>query len=698
MKNKTLHLYSEQWLILFIVLLGLGINSHAGIWTSAQELSNIPMSGAAWAAVKEGADEDTSNPDVANQDDPTNVRVLAAAIVYARTGNEAYKEKVVAAIEKLVEKGHPGGRTLAWAREGGAYALAADLVGYRTESFESWLNNMAEVWQCSQLGISLLEMYKRRPNNWGIHAFGTLTSIYRYLDRMDRLQEIRNYFALSVNGFNPGYDFGSDLSWHLDESKPMLINPEGAVKNGFKIDGIQPDDMRRGGSFQDPPIFTGYVWEGMQGYIQAGRVLERAGMPIWDLGNKAIYRSMMAYQIRLAAIDSAWEAGGDDMWMFGFLNKAYGTQINIDKDQIWGAGKNVGWAYVTIGDSGNPPPPANQAPNVNAGTDQSITLSEFAVMEGAVSDDGLPNPPGQVTITWSKVSGPGTVSFGESAAGDTTATFSATGTYVLRLQAYDGELYRFDTVSITVNQAQTYTLTLTANNGVITANPSKAAYSYGDTVQLTATPAAGYQFSNWMGNLSGSVNPATIVTNANLSIGAVFTRIVYNITASPDPGGTIAPSGQVSVNHGANKTFTIIPNSGYRIEDVLVDAISQGARAVYEFVNVTADHVIKAVFALNPSGSSGSGEHKSQNVIRKGQEVRLWFEVKKAGHMRVSVCGRGGEVIKKLAEGTYEAGWQEFIWDGRNEEKEAVGSGVYLVIPKGEAEINPESVKVVVIK
>jgi len=56
--------------------------------------------------------------------------------------------------------------------------------------------------------------------------------------------------------------------------------------------------------------------------------------------------------------------------------------------------------------------PANQAPVVNAGADQTITLPAVANLAGTVTDDGLPNPPATVTKTWSKVSGPGTVTFG----------------------------------------------------------------------------------------------------------------------------------------------------------------------------------------------------------------------------------------------------------------------------------------------
>ena len=97
--------------------------------------------------------------------------------------------------------------------------------------------------------------------------------------------------------------------------------------------------------------------------------------------------------------------------------------------------------------------PANTAPTANAGSDDSITLPNVASLDGTITDDGYPNPPGAVTVTWSKVSGPGTVTFGDSAAVDTTASFSEIGTYVLQLQASDSALIDTDTVQIVCGHA-----------------------------------------------------------------------------------------------------------------------------------------------------------------------------------------------------------------------------------------------------
>src|SRR6266446_6497562 len=100
-----------------------------------------------------------------------------------------------------------------------------------------------------------------------------------------------------------------------------------------------------------------------------------------------------------------------------------------------------------------PAPLANRAPVVNAGADQVITLPSSANLTGAAIDDGQPNPPGALTTTWSQVSGPGTVSFSNPGALISTATFSESGAYVLRLTASDGALAAIDDMAVTVNPA-----------------------------------------------------------------------------------------------------------------------------------------------------------------------------------------------------------------------------------------------------
>src|SRR5207248_1918199 len=99
--------------------------------------------------------------------------------------------------------------------------------------------------------------------------------------------------------------------------------------------------------------------------------------------------------------------------------------------------------------------PENQPPVVNAGTDQTVTLPSSASLQGIVSDDGLP-PGSQLTLSWTVVSGSGTVTFANSGAAQTTASFSTAGSYTLRLTANDSQLTSSDDVVVTViaqNQA-----------------------------------------------------------------------------------------------------------------------------------------------------------------------------------------------------------------------------------------------------
>ena len=92
--------------------------------------------------------------------------------------------------------------------------------------------------------------------------------------------------------------------------------------------------------------------------------------------------------------------------------------------------------------------PVNDPAVVNAGADQSITLPAAATLAGVVTDDGA------FTSVWGRVSGPGTVTFGNANAPSTTATFSVFGTYELSLTASDGQFVSSDSVVVTVNPGQ----------------------------------------------------------------------------------------------------------------------------------------------------------------------------------------------------------------------------------------------------
>ena len=117
---------------------------------------------------------------------------------------------------------------------------------------------------------------------------------------------------------------------------------------------------------------------------------------------------------------------------------------------------------------------------------------------------------------------------------------------------------------------------------------------YGTSLDLSAIPAAGWKFSHWEDGSTEATR--TVVMTKNKDVTATFEKITYTITATAGEGGSISPSGTVIVPHGGSQTFTIDPDVGYQIADVLVDGASVGAVASYTFENVASDHTIHATF------------------------------------------------------------------------------------------------------
>ncbi len=123
-------------------------------------------------------------------------------------------------------------------------------------------------------------------------------------------------------------------------------------------------------------------------------------------------------------------------------------------------------------------------------------------------------------------------------------------------------------ISMTRNRAlvanfklNSYGLTLLINpsaGGSVTKNPDQASYDSGSSVILTATPNAGYTFTSWSGDATGTTNPLTVVMNANKSITANFTAVVPVVNL-----GTAANFGAMGGTAGiTNMGLTTVINNG----------------------------------------------------------------------------------------------------------------------------------------
>jgi PA14 domain/K319L-like, PKD domain len=245
------------------------------------------------------------------------------------------------------------------------------------------------------------------------------------------------------------------------------------------------------------------------------------------------------------------------------------TTATFGADGIYVLRLTVSDGAVTVSDDVtvvvNPVPP-NTAPVVNAGADQTITLPSSATLSGSATDDGLPSPPAQLTRTWTKVSGPGTVTFANPSAASTTATFSAAGTYVLRLTASDSVLSSFDELTVTVNAAPANGLTAKyykdPGNGthfatlVLTRVDPTVNFSWG-----TAAPATGVTADNfsvrWTGRVQAPVTGSyrfTTVSDDGIRLWVNGVQVINNWT---DHAAATNTSAGISLTAGVKYTITL---------------------------------------------------------------------------------------------------------------------------------------------
>lgn len=313
-----------------------------GVLISPTEVMALPMAGAAWTRLVAGATKSISLTGMlSDQDSSANVTTLAAALVAVRKGDGTMRAKVVTALKAL--HGQSLGRALALSRELGAYVIAADLigatdaeVGYDQRAF--YLGLLTKT--TSGGPASLMESVKDRPNNWGTHAQGAIACVlskYGSAALLDELYRIVQGWAGNRAAYS-GFTYG-DKSWQADPTKPVGVNPKGAVKSGKNIDGVLPDDMRRGGSF--PTVGAdgvSYTWEALQGALLAALVLERTGRAVASIQQEALYR---AYRW---IVDSGHPAGGDDTWQpWAWLKLYPAHKGTISLPSSASPGKNLGW-------------------------------------------------------------------------------------------------------------------------------------------------------------------------------------------------------------------------------------------------------------------------------------------------------------------------------------------------------------------
>ena len=274
------------------------------------------------------------------------------------------------------------------------------------------------------------------------------------------------------------------------------------------------------------------------------------------------------------------------------------------------------------------------------------------------------------------------------------------------------------TLSASFAADPTWTLaTVAVGQGSVGRSPDLAGYPDGASVQLTATPGAGWVFSGWSGDASGSTNPLTLALHANTSVTATFVDATApSVTVTAPNGGEIWDLGTTPI-----VTWTAGDNVG--VDSVMIEVSLDGidgpwsvvasgwpntgsydwtlplfpsSRALirvtaWDAALASASDASDSLFRLRDPSLGVAGHDRSvlelaapaPNPARGGTMLR--FSLASAAAIRLEVLDLAGRRVWAHA-GEYDAGGHAVRWDGVGSRSERPGAGLYfvrLVTPAG---------------
>jgi uncharacterized repeat protein (TIGR02543 family) len=253
--------------------------------------------------------------------------------------------------------------------------------------------------------------------------------------------------------------------------------------------------------------------------------------------------------------------------------------------------------------------------------------------------------------------------------------------------------------------AQTLTTGVTGS-GSVAKLPNLPNYPYGSTVQLTATPSAGWAFTAWSGDLSGSTNPANLLMNGAKSVTAAFAD-----TAAPVVTVT-APNGGESLNEGAVVPVTWIATDNAAVTaidvllsrtgsggtyDTLAAAVSNSGTYNWTVTSPATSSAFVKVVARDAAGNAAADTSDAAFTIVATTGVedgpvtrfalapivpnpthgagRTVFALPRAARVHVSLLDVQGREALVLADGEYPAGRHSVGFGAR----QPIGAGLYFL-------------------
>jgi len=227
---------------------------------------------------------------------------------------------------------------------------------------------------------------------------------------------------------------------------------------------------------------------------------------IWP-GGQGESRKESQIRIRLPyeASASAWNPANDwsSQGVDGTLKEVSTIPLYVNDVLVYGSTPTPG---VVVPVTGVTVTPASDSLQINGALQLTATVT--------------PSNATNKTVTWSSNT-PAVATVNSTGL----VTALAQGSATITATTVDGNFTGSAAITVSgVVAPQQYTITTAVTgSGSIALNPAGGTYAAGTQVTLTATPASGYQFSNWSGSITGAINPVTVTVNSNFSVTANFT-------------------------------------------------------------------------------------------------------------------------------------------------------------------------------
>ncbi|HET9251679.1 MAG TPA: LamG-like jellyroll fold domain-containing protein [Candidatus Eisenbacteria bacterium] len=274
-----------------------------------------------------------------------------------------------------------------------------------------------------------------------------------------------------------------------------------------------------------------------------------------------------------------------------------------------------------------------------------------------------------------------------------------------------GPTWRF-----TTQTAPNHTLAVDAappGGGTVAPSPVGPVHPEGTLVQVTATPAAGWEFRSWCGDASGSSNPVPVSMTRSKSAVAIFAEVGSPTVSvlAPNGGETLTIGGVTQIEwnatdaEGVESVDVLLSRSGPAGPFEVLGTAPNTGRFTWAVSHPGTQNAFVQVVAHNPAGASpslsafdrsdaaftipdvvtGIDEEavtefsmrlNSRNPTSAGAAIA--FALPREAPVRIDLFDVNGRLVETVADALYPAGRHSARWSGHARDGNA-SSGVYFI-------------------